>query len=81
MDKGDPFLERNLARLEMRFQERFHASAVKELNRRDEGKAPHQTTLRSMNENMERLEITRMLRRLLLEETTKPNADKKKSEA
>lgn len=65
----------------MRFQERFHASAAKELNRRDEGKAPHQTTLRSMNENMERLEITRMLRRILLEETTKPNADKKKSEA
>ena len=81
MDKDDQFLERNLARLEMRFQERYHASAEKEMNRRDEGKAPHQTTLRSMNENMERLETTRMLRRILLEETTKPNADKKKREA
>ena len=81
LDRDDPFLERNLARLEMRFQERFHASAAKELNRRDEGKAPHQTTLRSMNENKERLETTRILRRILLEETTEPNAGKKRNEA
>lgn len=72
-------MERNLARLEMRFEERYQASAEKELNRREEGKAPHQTILRSMNENKERLEATRTLRRILLEETKEPDADKKKN--
>lgn len=70
MDRDDPFLERNLARLEMRFQERYHVSTEKERSRRQEGRTPHQTTLRSMNENKERLETTRMLRRILLEATT-----------
>lgn len=71
-------MERNLARLEMRFEERYQASVEKELNRREEGKAPHQTILRSLNENKERLETTRTLRRILLEETKEPDADKKK---
>jgi hypothetical protein len=65
--------------LELRFEERYQASAEKELNRREEGKAPHQTILRSMNENKERLEATRTLRRILLEETKEPDADKKKN--
>ncbi|MBK8193484.1 MAG: hypothetical protein IPK76_09820 [Lewinellaceae bacterium] len=65
----------------MRFEERYQASAEKELNRREEGKPPHQTILRSMNENKDRLETTRTLRRILLEETNDPNADKKKNEA
>lgn len=72
-------MERNLARLEMRFEERYQVSAEKELNRREDGKPPHQTILRSMNENKERLETTRTLRRILLVEAKKSNADKKKS--
>ncbi len=74
-------MERNLARLEMRFEERYLASAEKELKRREEGKPPHRTILRSMNENKERLETTQTLRRILLEEPNKPTADKKKNGA
>lgn len=74
-------MERNLARLQMRFEERYQASAEKEINRREEGRPPHQTILRSMNENKERLETTRTLRRILIEETNEPDADKKKKEA
>jgi hypothetical protein len=65
----------------MRFEERCQTSVEKELRRREEGKPPHQTILRSMNENKDRLETTRTLRRILLEEATKPDADKKKNEA
>ena len=52
----------------MRFEERYQASAEKEAKRREEGKPPHQTILRSMNENKARLEATREIRRILLEE-------------
>jgi hypothetical protein len=62
----------------MRFEERYRASVEKQLRRREDGKPEHQTVLRSMNENKERLETTPILRRILLEKTNKSNANKKK---
>jgi hypothetical protein len=65
----------------MRFEERYRASVEKQLRRREDGKPEHQTILRSMNENKERLETTRMLRRISLVKTNKTNAARKKKEA
>lgn len=80
MDKCDPFLERNLARLEMRFEERYRVSVEKQSRRIEDGKPKHLTVLRSMNENKGRLETTRMLRQILLKETTKPNSYRKEND-
>ncbi len=65
LDVVDPFLERNLARLEMRFEERYLASLEKEARRKEAGKPAHLTILRSIEENKERLEVTQELRRHL----------------
>lgn len=62
LKKGDPFLERNLARLEKRFIERYEDSLKKETKRRGRGRPMHKTVLRSLKENKERLEIVRNLR-------------------
>jgi len=64
LKKGDPFLERNLARLEMRFEERYECSLKKETERKEMGKPAHKTILRSLEENRSRLEAVRQLRNL-----------------
>jgi hypothetical protein len=64
LDPEDPYLERNLARLEMRFEERYECSLKKETERKEQGKPAHKTILRSMEENRSRLEAVRQLREL-----------------
>jgi hypothetical protein len=65
LDPTNPYLERNLARLEMRFIERYECSLKKEAERQEQGKPPHKTILRSLEENKSRLEVVRKLRELL----------------
>jgi|GEM_PF-1777373 len=65
LDPADPYLERNLARLEIRFAERYKCSLKKEIERRELGKPAHKTVLRSQEDNKERLEVVRQLRNLL----------------
>ena len=48
---NDPYLERNLARLEKRFTQRYLASVEKDNVRRASGKSSHPTTLQSMEHN------------------------------
>jgi hypothetical protein len=47
------------------FEERYLASLEKEAQRKEAGKTVHQTVLRSIEKNKERLEITQELRRHL----------------
>jgi len=77
LDGETPFVERNLARLEKRFEERYRASVEKATMRAGEGKSPHQTTLRSLAENKERLEATKRIRQVLIEKTNEFNAKSK----
>jgi hypothetical protein len=62
LDKDDPFTERNLARLEMRFKERYESSLEKEKKRKGEGKPPHKTVLKSIEDNWVKLEAVRRMR-------------------
>lgn len=73
-------MKRNLARLEIRFLERFQSSVEKEKVRSEQGKPAHKTILQSIEENRQRLEQVRMIRRVFVDGTTKTNADKKKNE-
>lgn len=73
LGKESPFVERNLARLEKRFEARYIASVEKAAMRSKEGKPPHQTTLRSLAENKERLETTKKIRQVLLEKQAEAN--------
>ena len=68
LDKDNPFLKRNLDRLEKRFKGRYRASLEKNLERRDNGKAIHKTVLKSMEDNKKRFLMIRIIRHLLLEE-------------
>lgn len=65
LDRDDPFTERNLARLEMRFKERYEASLEKEERRKEEGKLPHKTVTQSVEDNRLRLEAVRQMRQIL----------------
>lgn len=65
LDKDDPFTERNLARLEMRFKERYEASLEKEERRNEEGKPPHKTVTQSVEDNRARLEAVRRMREFM----------------
>lgn len=67
LDQDDPFLERNLARLENRFLRRYMDSVKKRQKRQEEGKPPHKTVLRSIEENRQRLETIRTIRQALLD--------------
>ncbi len=67
LEKDDPYLERNLARLEIRFRERYQASLEKEEKRKEQGKPPHKTVVQSVDENRQRLETVRLLRAFLSE--------------
>lgn len=68
LDKNDPFLGHNLDRLEKRFKERYLASLEKKRKREKGGKSPHQTVLKSIEDNERRLQMVRIFRHLLLEE-------------
>jgi len=65
LDATDPFLKKNLARLELRFAERHQASLEKNAKRKEAGRPDHLTILRSIEENRKRLEATQELWRLL----------------
>ncbi len=67
LDKDNPFLKRNLDRLEKRFKKRYHASLEKSLKRKDNGKTLHKTVLKSMEDNKKRFLMIRIIRHLLLE--------------
>ena len=55
IDRSNPMLSHNLLRLKNRFQERYEDSLKKAEARKEQGKAPHQTTEKSIQENQERL--------------------------
>ncbi|MEL6720550.1 MAG: hypothetical protein AAFO82_01605 [Bacteroidota bacterium] len=67
LDKDDPHLEFNLARLEKRFKQRYEESVQKNLKRQQMGRQLHQTTLRSMKDNQKRMEMVKVLRFMLVE--------------
>jgi len=56
LDTSDPYLKRNLSRLEIRFRKRLEASRQKDSKRQASGKDSHPTTLKSIKENKDRLE-------------------------
>ncbi len=68
LDNQDPFLGHNLDRLEKRFRERYYASVEKQCKREKEGKKPHQTTFKSIENNERRFLMAKIFRHLLLEE-------------
>ena len=68
LDKNDPYLRHNLNRLEDRFRARFYSSFQKYIKRRQQGKIPHVTTVKSIEENKSRFQKVRMLRHILLNE-------------
>ena len=68
LDKQDPFLGHNLDRLEKRFKDRYYASLKKNQEREQGGKPPHQTILKSIEENERRFQMVRVFRHLLLKE-------------
>ena len=68
LDKQDPFLGHNLDRLEKRFKERYYTSLEKKHDREQGGKKPHQTILKSIEDNQKRFLMVRVFRHLLLEE-------------
>lgn len=55
IDHSNPMLTHNLLRLKNRFQERYDDSIKKADARKKQGKAPHQTIEKSIQENQERL--------------------------
>lgn len=66
LDKNDPFLSRNLDRLEKRFRERYFVSLEKNRKREKKGKSPHQAVLKSIEHNRHRFIMVRLLRNLLI---------------
>ncbi|GAB5552909.1 MAG: hypothetical protein Sapg2KO_25000 [Saprospiraceae bacterium] len=66
MDKADPYLKHNLDRLEKRFSERYNASIEKKQKREQEEKPPHQTILKSIEDNNKRIKMLDILREILL---------------
>ena len=68
LDRDNPYLERNLERLEKRFQQRFLGSIEKKKERESEGKKIHQTVLKSIEENGKRVLMVRLLKTVILKE-------------
>lgn len=68
LDRQDPFLGHNLDRLEKRFKERYYTSLEKKQVREEDGKKPHQTILKSIEDNERRFLMVRVFRCLLLDE-------------
>ena len=70
LDANDPFLRRNLNRLEARFRERYYSSVQKDLKRRRKGKDSHQTTIKSIQENRKRLAEVKAIRYALFDKSS-----------
>jgi hypothetical protein len=70
LDKTDPYLKHNFDRLEKRFSERYNASIGKKQQREKNGKPPHQTILKSIEDNHKRIKMLNLLRRILLNDAT-----------
>ena len=66
LDRNDPYLERNLARLKKRFKKRYLDSVQKDNNRKKNGKLSHITTIRSIENNRRLLNEVRVLQKLLM---------------
>ena len=66
LDKNDPYLRRNLNRLEDRFRERYYSSVQRNLQRKKKGKSSHKATIRSIEDNKKRFEEVRRIRHKLL---------------
>lgn len=71
LDPNDPFLRRNLNRLEARFRDRYYSSVQKDIKRRKKGKPSHRSTLTSIEENRKRLENVQQIRKKLLQTEVK----------
>jgi len=67
LDIDDPYLQRNLSRLEARFRSRYYSSVQKDLNRKKNGKPSHKTTLKSIEGNRRRWEEVRHIRTVLFQ--------------
>ena len=68
LDKNDPFLGYNLDRLEKRFRERYLISLEKKRVREQDGKLPHQTILKSIENNLNKFIMVKVIRTLILNE-------------
>lgn len=69
IDRSNPMLSHNLLRLKNRFQERYDDSIKKAEARKKQGKAPHQTTEKSIQDNQERLKRVDFILNTLLKQT------------
>ena len=75
LDVNDPFLRRNLSRLEARFRERYYSSVQKDVKRRMKGKPSHSTTIKSAEENKARMLEVRQIRNALFENDSEPETE------
>ncbi len=66
LDENDPYLRRNLSRLEDRFRKRYYSSVQKDIKRRKKGKPSHKSTLKSIKENRQRLNEVKHIRTTML---------------
>ncbi len=62
LDRDNPYLKRNLDRLEKRFRERYYSSLEKKEKREEEGKIAHTSVLKSISDNKKRLLMVKILR-------------------
>ena len=69
IDRSNPMLSHNLLRLKNRFQERYDDSIKKAEARKKQGKAPHQTIEKSIQDNQERLRRVDFIINTLLKQT------------
>lgn len=69
IDRSNPMLTHNLLRLKNRFQERYDDSIKKAEVRKKQGKAPHQTIEKSIQENQERLRRVDFILNTLMRQT------------
>lgn len=66
LDRDNPYLERNLERLEKRFRQRFLGSIEKKKERENEGKKIHQTVLKFIEENRKRVLMAKLIKVIVL---------------
>jgi hypothetical protein len=76
LDTTDPFLRRNLSRLEARFRARYYSSVQKDVKRKKKGKPSHKTTLKSIEDNRKRLEEVIAIRTALFHKFSEKSPDR-----
>lgn len=67
LDQDNPYLKRNLDRLEKRFRERYSSSLEKKEKRELEGRIAHASVLKSISDNKNRLLMVKVLKRFFTE--------------